>query len=310
MGARRLARRGPARHDATVLVTMWGAVELPRKVLIAQDCLGRTISGLKAGDADFDVSFPSLPPEMSGYGGEPLAPPPGMDDGSEAPEDSDWGYMGFAESGDLPRPLASWVANVGISASWPCDGGGEAEEAKQAMLFGDRFDSWFGLFGQWLEWWSSLQVVPTDERPSRTRGRVRLSLDSRPAVRTGWSPPLGPFAVHRSHAPIPYAIALAAAWNASERVALPLEWALLQRAASTDDRRRSLIDAATAAETGLAAAVRRDLDGVGDDGLEIIVQSANGLMGLLTLMEALHPVHKSWRGRVADQLASGFHAGG
>lgn len=222
--------------------------------------------------------------------------------------------MGFGGAGDGPRPLASWIRAVGLSASWSCAGGDEAEEANQAALFGAHFDNWFSLFGQWLELWSSQQVVTAEERPSRTRGQVRLSLDSRPAIRTGWSPPFRRVTFHRSQAAIRYATASAAAANASDRVVLPLEWELLQRAAWTDDRRRSLIDAATAAETGLAVAVRRELSGVGADALETIIQSANGLVGLVTLLESLRPVQKSRRRRVADRLAGprnrAVHQGG
>lgn len=300
----RMAGRGRAGHDARVRVTMRGAIELPREVLIAEDCVGRTITGLKAGEADFEMSFPTLPPDMSGSGGERLTPPLGMDDLSEALGESGWGYMGFGGAANRPRPLASWIGAVGISASWSCTGGDEAEEANQAAHFGAHFDSWFGLFGQWLELWSSQHVVTAEERPSRTRGQVRLSLDSRPAIRTGWSPPFRRVVTfHNSQAAIRYATASSAAANASERVALPLEWELLQRATWTDDRRRSLIDAATAAETGLAAAVRRELGGVGPDALETIIQSANGIVGLVTLLESLKPVQKSRRSRVADRLA-------
>ena len=94
-----MAGRGRAGHDARVRVTMRGAVELPRDVLIAGDCVGRTITGLKAGEADFEISFPTLPPDMSGSGGERLTPPAEVEDLSKTLGKRGWGYMGFGRAG-------------------------------------------------------------------------------------------------------------------------------------------------------------------------------------------------------------------
>ncbi|MGC0144323.1 hypothetical protein [Pseudactinotalea sp. Z1732] len=226
-----------------------------------------------------------------------------MDDLSATLGEHGWGYMGFgATAPDYPPPLASWMRAIGIRASWRGAEGDGTEEAEHAALFGADFDTWFALFGRWLELWSSQRIVMAEERASGTRGQMQLSADSRPAIRTGWSPPFPRVTFHGSQEAIHYATASAAAANASEGIELPLEWELWLRARWTDFR-RSLIDATTAAETGLAAAVRRLLGDVGDAASETIIQSANGLVGLVKLLESLQPVAKSRIPRIADRLA-------
>ena len=70
------------------------------------------------------------------------------------------------------------------------------------------------------------------------------------------------------------------------------------------DNRRAVIDAATAVEVALAYALRTRLGEMPEDALEATIRSANGLVGLLKLVEQIDSTEKSRWKRVADRLAN------
>lgn len=64
-----------------------------------------------------------------------------------------------------------------------------------------------------------------------------------------------------------------------------------------------MIDAGTAAEVGLANAIRVHLNGLPPQAQEVIIQAANGVAGLATLLESLVPAERSRRSRLIDRVA-------
>jgi len=92
-----------------------------------------------------------------------------------------------------------------------------------------------------------------------------------------------------------------------------LEWRLINSARVLRDNRRAVIDAATAAEVALAHALWTRLGEMPDDAIEATIRSADGLVGLLKLVEQIDGVAKRrWpqaRDRIAKPRNSCVHRG-
>ena len=278
-----------------------GLVELPSNMMVAEDALGHRfevdLPGVKIA-----VTVPALPgadpPELFDL----VHPDPDItrlvhDDGRA------WGYGAFGITPGAPRILASWVKTVALDATVR---DADDLDANSASSLGKTFDDWWSRVIAWLELWTPQHLNPDANGPVRTRGRVYdMRLGNPPPNSTGWSTG-GRIIMHRSvAAAVSHAMLTEALARAATDEVPPLQWQMLCRARRLVDRRQALLDAAAAAEIALAETIHQRLANASVAAKERIVRDAQGIVGLLGLVEDLDAVDQSdsRRSRVADRLA-------
>ncbi len=273
-----------------------GTVRLPFKVLFAVDALGASFAG-SVDNAAFTLQ---VPPQSNGdESAIELAEPPGGPWWGSELLDQGWGYVGSQNSVDM-APLAFWVAGLAIKVE--ADSNGEREPFEVANMLGSRFDDWYTEWLEWVSAWSGQPIFLDTNLGIRTQ--AHLEVNDQPGDRsyTGWSGPLRARAVSSKHA-VTLAMVRGAARRVSASERLPLAWRLWDTALLLRDRRRALIDAASAAEIALAGALRARLAGLPAGAQESIINSANGLVGLVKLLEQIDGGTKQWKA-VADRLGN------
>lgn len=118
-------------------------------------------------------------------------------------------------------------------------------------------------------------------------------------------PLLGPVYLQRSDVAVRRRVLECAFAKATKAERPPPEWLIFLRALRWNDDRLAVIEAASAAEIALARAVGARLRGIPEAARDRITRNANGLTGLVRLLEAVGgAAEKQARcKRVADRLA-------
>jgi hypothetical protein len=280
---------------------MRGVVHLPFAVLFSEDALGGSLSGA-TDRALITLHLPRLPADAD-EAGFFLEPPRNESwPCSTNVGAGGWGHLGFDGRMDSRRiSLASWVNAVAIEIE--TDDEEDREPWQAAALFGPKFNAWYGNWVEWIGIWSGLHSAVDSGLAIETRGQVEVERSGSDEL-TGWSPGTTVHVFLPEHSAT-RAIAEAAARRASTSEPPPLEWRLWNRARVLQDNRQALIDAATASEVALAGALRKRLNSIPEDALEAIANSANGLVGLLKLVEVIDGLSakESRSGRVVGKLA-------
>lgn len=284
-----------------------GVVRLPSAVLVAEDALGQAFTG-DGGAGTFELTLPRLPDVATASEIHSLEPPYAVEGfvtdeiGRHA---GGWGYSSNLKRfpGDRRRAVAWKINYLALKIT-----DNEADDVVAfydlADQFGRQFDAWYAIALDWTHLWSG--AIPRDEtRPPESRGLVRDVDEPSPDGLTGWGARLSAADVQFSESALDrntLASAFAKAW-ASERP--PTEWELFLRSQRVADRRIAVIEAATATEVALTRALDSRLRTLAPPARHIIAKQANGLVGLLTLLEKIDQVASTDRlvRRVADQLA-------
>lgn len=287
-----------------------GIVELPRPLFADEDVLGQRFS-FRLADGEVEIWFPALPPDAPTADWYHLENPlPDADRLSQIVGDG-WGRANFQKPADRPRiRLASTATTVAFRAVV------DPEESRKpwdyAHDFGHQFDARWDLVEQWIELWAPGALLrPAAPAGLRSTGHLWDS-STDPEQLTGWSPGLS-VSVVVSRRALDSATLTGAMQKASIGQAPPTEWLFLLRAYEATDRRTAVIEAATAAEIALGRSLHDRLGGIAEEAREMIVVQANGLIGMLRVIEHIDGLpQSSWR-RVADRLANprnrAVHAG-
>jgi hypothetical protein len=288
-------------HNKDMTRHFEGAIRLPREILVAEDALGKTFTG--AFDlAAFSLAMPKLPDDRD-VDTLMLETPFPHDERLVAPmPDSRWGYVGFGKPADGPRPLASWVSMVVVKIDFSSQNVAKFNEL--ATEFGTAFDSWYTLAVQWMELWTNQILAPDENKEGHTRGSV-WDLSADPPALTGWGLRLGPVLLRFSESAVPSRVLQSSFAKATEAERPPPEWLIYLQARRQNDDRLAVIEAASAAEIALARAVDARLSSLSEAARVRITRNANGLAGLVQLLEAIDESKRDqtrWR-RVADRLA-------
>jgi hypothetical protein len=278
-----------------------GTVRLPGSVLVSEDALGETFSG-SAGDYVFSITLPRLPSDTEeGFNLEPPFPDNKLLCTLSSKHDS-WGHMGYAKVEGHPRPLASHVYVVSVHMTLTSDA--PVPFYYGADQFGSLFDSWFRAAAAWIELWTHQSISTSGDGPARSRGQVWGLGEGGPNL-TGWGLYAGSVTVMASKEAADASTLRSAFALASAGQPPPLEWLLYLQATTGSDRRTALTEAATAAEVGLWHALQSRLSNLPEGARSRIAKSANGLTGMVGLIEALDEVPEKqsrWKS-VADRLA-------
>jgi hypothetical protein len=281
------------------LLRMRGVVHLPFAVLFSEDALGGNLSGA-TDRAVFTLNLPRLPADADEAGF--FLGPPGDESwpNSRMIEAGGWGHLGFEGRQDGRRiVLASWVNAVAIEIETYDD---EDREPWQVTAeFGPTFNRWYSNWLEWVGIWTGLPSAVDRGMAINTQGHVQVERSGSDGF-TGWSPG-ATVRAYPSHYAATRAIAEAAARRASTPEPPPLEWRLLNIARVLQDNRRAIIDAATASEVALAHALRTRLNAIQEEALEAKIHSANGLVGLLKLVEQIDGTEKRRWPQVRDRRA-------
>lgn len=264
-----------------------GAVCLPSSVLIEEAALGERFR-IDLGGLGLVVSIPALPSSDPEDGYSLVCPVSDMheiDESVRHESERAWGSCGFGIRPGHPRILASYVDAVAIEATMTVQ---VSEPANDASVVGEAFDAWWANVVSWLEVWTPQHLDPDNNLPPASRGHL-FCVDGTPIFRTGWSPPQhsriwsSDDAVTRSM--------LASAFRRAGTGEMPsLSWRLLSRAYRLHDTRQALMNGAAAAEVALAEVVSSRLGPISEPARERIVKNANGIVGLLQLVEQLDAV--------------------
>lgn len=271
-----------------------GVVRLPRQILVAEGALGATFAG-QLESADVELLLPRLPSDAGEDSHVLESPLPDINLRGE-----DWGREGYGRNADFPRPLASWVNAFGFRATVSVDSSVKPEDL--AYQFGAKLlDPWLEVVLQWVELWTNLNLTVDENGPLRTDGSFwDMSCD--PPQLTGWMPTHTVY-MHASSEAMTEPIFRAAVSRASAGESPPIQWLLHLRARRLVDWRQAVIAAAMAAEVALSQAVEARLHGLSTEAQDLIVRDANGVVGLVALLEKLDGTTPSSRNRVMHRLA-------
>lgn len=278
-----------------------GVVRFSRSVLLAEDALGQTFRGsLDLGE--FSLTMPRLPENTDTDHVSLITPCADNERLAQPMGNASWGYVGFAKNPPAPRLLASWVDMVVVNIT--LNSRDTAEFYKLADDFGNAFDIWYSIAVQWIELWTDQVLVPDENRRIFTQGSV-WDLSADPPRLTGWGTRLGPVFLQFSDVAARRYVLQSAFSKASRPERPPIEWLIHLRARRWNDDRLAVIEAASAAEIVLARALYTRLHGFPEAARNRIARNANGLSGLVQLLEAMDGTtgkQTKWK-QVADRLA-------
>jgi len=195
-----------------------------------------------------------------------------------------WGYMAETDRYQVSAAMAS------------------SNDAIDPSKISHGFHDWFGLVRDWVSAW--LGIPSIELGTSRATAMSWLRPDG---TLTGEGGGVSSIIVAGSPSADPQTV-IGAFDNASSGAPLPAEHRLLLQARDsmwTKDLRATVIDAGTAAEVALGAAIHDDLSslGVPQDFITKAIETANGVVGLHDLHVSLgHSVPVS-RNQIMHQLA-------
>jgi hypothetical protein len=202
-----------------------------------------------------------------------------------------WGYRASAALCYISSARISFLLNPAADVA----------ASSEFRDLGETFLKWFGIVREWAAAWSG--------EPLRTIGESRGSVLHVPTgggLMAGSSIRMS--SVYIGAAPLTLAQLRSAFGRASRDEHLPVEHRLLlsaQVAQMGGDFRLAVIDAGSAAEVGLAAAISEELGrkGVVGEFIERAIVDANGVVGLASLYAALGHTLAVSKNKVASQLA-------
>ncbi|GAB3917704.1 hypothetical protein GCM10011575_41620 [Microlunatus endophyticus] len=287
-----------------------GVVQLPSAAFVAEDVLGETFIG-QSGGATFELTFPVDPKPNAGMGHSLDQPRPVDGIVRDAIESRLWGWGYASHTKQMPDgqegcAVAWMVEQIAVNITFD-DADNAVAFFDLADRFREAFDAWYRIAVDWTELWSGAILQRGDSRVRTSRGQVRDADAPSPGSLSGWggSLILGASTFFRSESALNRKMLASAFARADAEEEPPLEWGLFLRSQREPDRRIAVIDAATATEVALTGALDVRLRGIGSSAREVIAKNANGLVGLITLLESIddRARNESLVKRVADQLA-------
>lgn len=153
-----------------------------------------------------------------------------------------------------------------------------------AMTFGREFNEWYGTAISWVELWNDLNLTNLQESYQGPIGTIGAPDASGWA--SGWGPVERIYVTSATRAISAKTLTLAFE-KATAREHPPTEWLLYLQGAKTFDDRLAIIEASTAAEVALTGAIHQRLAPLTVDAREVIVMNANGLHGMVKLLQKL-----------------------
>lgn len=281
---------------------------MPQRLIVTMDALGTSLNG-SVEHGQFEFLLPRYAagsdPEAADFG----SPDPSnkrITDGlrAEYPFGETWGRVCIytkptAQTGS--RPIAAAVHAFGLRAQVEDPIG--LIDVELAERFGRQLNAWYRLLIEWIEIWTSQLVHRPWERPPILTAHV-WDLSADPPRRTGFGNESDPIFVQRSDVAATPSHLAAAAAQATAKHQLPAEWTALLTARRATKSRLAVIDAATAAEIALASAIERRLPAMTPDGVSTVIKNANGVAGLVKLLDSMEGKPSGNRGRVFSLLAN------
>jgi len=271
-----------------------GALVLPSSVYCAQEAMGLTFAG-RVWTTDVWFALPGLPPNADSAPLDTplvLTDPSGLTKGREV-EVGSFAH-GLQDSGKR-EDLACYIRMLAFVAP---------TTELSTSEFHDKTTLWWRGVLSWLELWTRQRLDLDAGFPSQMSMQC-LDRRASPHASAAFGPTIY-FPFSRGITAVTGAMLI----EASERVALgdlpAVQWRLLRRAERlvVRDGHQAILVAASAAEVCLAEAIRELLLGMDLDGQERIILQANGLIGLIDLLEALESAPgKSRRRRLMDRVA-------
>lgn len=293
-----------------------GAVVLPWDLMVKMDALGTSLNGsVECGG--FEILLPRYSPSSDAEAAAPGSLPKGVDLASpdpnngrlaggliaDGPFSERWGGVCIwtpPTATEVSRPLAADVHAFGLRAEVSDPVG--VIDAELADRFGRQFKTWYRLLIEWVEVWTSQLVHRHWQRPPIPRGSV-WDLSADPPTLTGFGGVSGPIFFQGSDVAATFSHLQAAAKQATAKNQLPAEWTALMTAKRATQSRLAVIEAGTAAEMALASAIERRLPNMTPDGVTTVIKNANGVAGLVKLLDAMQGRPPGNRSRVFALLA-------
>ena len=288
-----------------------GVLHLPAALFVEANALSKdyqtTIGSLEA-----VLRLPSLPDdEMNDSQRLRLMPPePQRTDVVERLRTFEWGYVSITETraSYIESTLVTFTLQD-IDETADTEGGTARGLLRSQAFVGldSAVEQWFSIMSEWVEVWTGQRIsAGPDPRAHSTRvdawevGRSELEMYGTgvvmPGVRLQFSDVAASEQVLRS-----------ACLKAARNEPLPMAHRMLRRAREAleyDDRRRAVIDGATAAEAALSLSITSQLQMLSSEAIDSILAMASGLVELMKLHECL--TAEEWsvsRRRAMDQLA-------
>lgn len=267
-----------------------GVVEFPAAITFVPEALGRTYM-IRVNESSMKLELPSAVTGERSL----RSPRPSVSD-LNARAYRGWGSVikWKAATNEILSASVTAAAIEGVIAA-------AEDNADAAHSFGDQFATWFRLLETWTLLWTghSLSSQITSEAPT-------LSLMFEHGSGSGYHPPI--MVQIPSDDGITSTTFQAACDRASDGDLPPLPWQLLVKARNGEDRRLSLVDAATAAEVSIEKRITDELErrGMSAHEADAVLRPATGIVDKLRLLEALVPrpsAQSSLLARVADQVA-------
>lgn len=285
-----------------------GVVRLPPE-LIAEESLGQTFAGRVSGSA-FELTYPRLPDPKPDDVVLGLQSPYHVEQfvsDAIASGVGGWGQTAFLKGvNGQRRSLASWVNYCALRIREDV-GGPKVPFYDLADQFGRRFNEWYACALDWVDLWRGIVFSRNADWSVGTQGYLREVEISYPGGLTGWGGDGFLPTVHilPSKSAIRRHVLMGAFGKATANESPPAEWVLYLRSHRASDARIAVIEAATATEVGLARALAGRLVYISARARQTVAKQANGLVGLLTLIESIDGVAKSdsLAERVKDQMA-------
>ena len=200
--------------------------------------------------------------------------------------DSDWGWgyvTGWGEGDELHLKAQVYGAAISATLDSP-ESTSAGPDADLVWCFGKQFNDWYAVAARWIGVRTFQHVEPDNNWGVRTRGMVWSTPDGASPIDWVNEPPT--VGRHNPDGEATREHLLEAFDNASKKIDPPLEWMALVNADRLIDDRLAVIEAASAAEIGLARAIKKELSGV-TKASERIVLNANGIEGLFSLLKEL-----------------------
>lgn len=274
-------------------------LSLPDELFVDLATLGKSVRS-RLGGVAVELTFPELDPDDSFHHLGGLCAPhhPTMGRPPEILERTAANRWGYARNPGVYSVQALRAAFL-VSVS----SGEHPSEAAEVNAMALGVPSWFAIVNSWLCAWLN---APAHQPRNEIGGSSLLFVGPDGSV-GGRGPDIRMTVVSGLAAVSPSLVRRAFA-HGGHGSDLPLEHKLLLDARtqfSDRDHRRAVIDAGTAAEAALAAAITEELRSrnVAAKFRELAIRDASGVVGLLDLYESLGHVVPVSKARTADRLA-------
>jgi hypothetical protein len=289
-----------------VITEFRGVLRLPSQIMLAEDALGRTYD-VQAGATAFTISTPRLPDDIDQTPigtARSLVRPRRRDARLRLVEkDRGWGHMAFAgEDRSGARIFASYVTTLLIHVTLDVDPKTESYPGAAEGL-GDVLVPWWSRVMTWIELWTG-QILTPESGPDvgLTSSIWTVAYDHPRRMLTGFANPS--FVTLQPHTMAISGDDLQAAFDrAGGDETPPPEWELYLRSGRRSDLRLRIIDVATAVEVALSRALDRRLSAQPKAARDRITTMANGVVGLIDLLESIDGTEHPRRNLVMNRIA-------